>query len=309
MRGLRIELGRSRRRWQPTRRSARRWCWRARAAPGWATSTWWPTRLSAKGARGVDAPSLGELRSALSRHLPEYMLPAALVVLESMPLSPNGKADRKVLARIAPETLASASAERVAPRNALESFLAGLFAEECLESAAAEVGIEDGFFQLGGNSITGAILINRLQQELGEIVHVVTIFDHPTIAGLAALPGRRVPAGGGARGRNRRARPDRRGGRGAPGRPQTVVAEVARLVRRSSGRCRPRSRHCRESARGVRAVAAALGLDPAACDAGRPSGAVRAARSWSCSASIPSPSAATPSRGATPSAWRVCCGP
>jgi amino acid adenylation domain-containing protein len=137
---------------------------------------------------GVEVPALGELRGALSRHLPEYMLPAALVVLDAMPLSPNGKADRKVLAGIAPDTLATAGAERVAPRNGLERFLAGLFAQALpAGGAAGETGIHDNFFHLGGNSITGAILINRLQQELGVAVHVVTIFNHPTIAELAGF--------------------------------------------------------------------------------------------------------------------------
>ena len=52
--------------------------------------------------------------------------------------------------------------------------------------AASGVGIHDDFFELGGNSITGAILINRLQEKLGEIVHVVALFDAPTVARLAA---------------------------------------------------------------------------------------------------------------------------
>ncbi len=133
---------------------------------------------------GMAAPPLAELRSALGRHLPEHMLPASLVVLAAIPLSPNGKADRKALAQIAPDTVAGESGERVQPRNHLETFLAGLFAGVLRREG---FGVHESFFQLGGNSITGAILINRLQQELGEIVHVVTIFDHPTIAGLAGF--------------------------------------------------------------------------------------------------------------------------
>ena len=175
-----------------------------------------------------EAPSLAELRTALGRHLPEYMLPTALVVLEALPLSPNGKADRKALAMIAPETAAAAVAERVEPRNGFERFLAGLFAE-VLQMPA--FGVHDSFFQLGGNSITGAILINRLQQELGEIVHVVTIFDHPTVAGLATFLATEYP-----RAVERFAGAEALVEGGVERRVQqvgeSVVAEVDRLVRK-----------------------------------------------------------------------------
>ena len=139
---------------------------------------------------GSAAPALAELRAALARHLPEHMLPSALVVLEALPLSPNGKADRKALARIAPEAAAGGPAGSVAPRNDLEQFLAGLFAEVLQRRG---FGVHDSFFELGGNSITGAIFINRLQQELGEIVHVVTLFDHPTLDGLARFVAAEYP--------------------------------------------------------------------------------------------------------------------
>ncbi|HEY4591104.1 MAG TPA: amino acid adenylation domain-containing protein, partial [Thermoanaerobaculia bacterium] len=128
---------------------------------------------------GMAVPSLEELRQGLARSLPEYMLPSALVVLESLPLTASGKVDRKALP--APERMAEGARERVAPRTPLERSLAGLWSE-VLGIAGESIGVEDSFFQIGGNSITGAILINRLQQELGEIVHVVTIFDAPTIA-------------------------------------------------------------------------------------------------------------------------------
>jgi amino acid adenylation domain-containing protein len=128
-------------------------------------------------------PSLAELRERLARSLPEYMLPSALVVLEAMPLTASGKVDRKALP--APERAPAGERRRVAPRTELERFLAGLWSA-VLGLEAASIGVEDNFFQIGGNSITGAILINRLQRELGAIVHVVTIFDAPTIGQLAA---------------------------------------------------------------------------------------------------------------------------
>ena len=134
-----------------------------------------------------ETPSLAELREALGRSLPEHMLPAALVALEAMPLTPNGKLDRQALARIGPRDAIAPAGERVAPRTGLERFLAGLWRELLHATREPEPGVHDNFFELGGNSISGAILVNRLQQALGEIVHVVTIFDRPTIAGLASF--------------------------------------------------------------------------------------------------------------------------
>ncbi|HSG41053.1 MAG TPA: sulfotransferase, partial [Thermoanaerobaculia bacterium] len=121
-----------------------------------------------------------ELRSVLSRTLPEPLVPAVVVALPSLPLTPNGKVDRKALP--APET-AEAAHDFVAPRTELERFLAGLWREIL---SLEHIGVHDDFFSLGGNSITGAMFVNRLQRELGEIVHVVVMFDAPTVAQLAA---------------------------------------------------------------------------------------------------------------------------
>ncbi|HEX6901809.1 MAG TPA: non-ribosomal peptide synthase/polyketide synthase, partial [Thermoanaerobaculia bacterium] len=127
-----------------------------------------------------------ELREALSRSLPEPLVPAVIVALESLPLTPNGKVDRKALP--APE---AAARDFVAPRTDLERFLAGLYQEVL---GVERVGIHDDFFALGGNSITGAMFVNRLQKELGEIVHVVVMFDAPTVAQLAAWVVENCPA-------------------------------------------------------------------------------------------------------------------
>ncbi|HYN21699.1 MAG TPA: condensation domain-containing protein, partial [Thermoanaerobaculia bacterium] len=127
-----------------------------------------------------DELNLTDLRRHLSSFLPEYMVPSAFVVLPALPLSPNGKVDRKALP--APDTAAPADREFVAPRTPLEEHLAELWrAPLDLE----RIGIHDDFFALGGNSISGAVLINRLQEELGEIVHVVAIFDAPTVERMA----------------------------------------------------------------------------------------------------------------------------
>ncbi len=128
------------------------------------------------------APALNDLRETLAGSLPDYMLPSALVVLEKMPLTSNGKVDRRALP--APEASRSGlESAYVVPETNLERFLAGLW-QEILK--VSEVGVHDDFFALGGSSISGAVLINRLQEELGEIVQVVVIFDAPTVAEMAA---------------------------------------------------------------------------------------------------------------------------
>jgi len=137
-----------------------------------------------------ETPALADLRGFLAQSLPDYMLPSALVLLESLPLTPNGKVDRRALP--APETERPDSAGSVDPRTELEAFVAGLWREVL---RLEHLGIHDNFFALGGNSITGAVLINRLQQELGEIVQVVAIFDHPTVESLAGYLAAERPAG------------------------------------------------------------------------------------------------------------------
>jgi thioesterase domain-containing protein len=125
----------------------------------------------------------GTLRRALAERLPDYMLPAAFVYLDALPLTENGKIDRNALPE--PEAAGAIPTGRVPPRDALERFLASQFHEVLVLPAAQEVGTKEDFFELGGTSISSAIFIHRLQEALGEIVHVVTIFDHPTVAGLA----------------------------------------------------------------------------------------------------------------------------
>ena len=138
-----------------------------------------------------DDLSAVDLRAALLARLPEHMVPSAFVPLDNLPLSPNGKVDRQALARLRPESWAGGTGPGYAPpRTALESDLAGLWREA---AGTARAGIHDSFFELGGSSISAAILINRLQERLGEIVHVVAIFDHPTVAGFAAYLARDYP--------------------------------------------------------------------------------------------------------------------
>ncbi|HEX5760993.1 MAG TPA: amino acid adenylation domain-containing protein, partial [Thermoanaerobaculia bacterium] len=135
-----------------------------------------------------DTSLVPRLRTWLAATLPEHMVPSTFVVVDTLPLSPNGKVDRRALPE--PEVERSAG-ELTAPRTALEGLLAELFQEALRVDA---IGVHDSFFAAGGNSIQGAGLINRLQERLGEIVHVVAIFDAPTVAQLAALLEEKYPS-------------------------------------------------------------------------------------------------------------------
>ncbi|MCU0490000.1 MAG: amino acid adenylation domain-containing protein [Chloroflexaceae bacterium] len=134
---------------------------------------------------------ISNLQSRLRERLPDYMVPTAIVELEVLPLSPNGKLDRRALPR--PEqSNATASRPFVAPRNEVEQLLADMWAAHF---RLEQVSIHDSFFQLGGNSIQGAVFINGLQEQLGEYVSVVALFEAPTIAELASYLSKRHGAG------------------------------------------------------------------------------------------------------------------
>ncbi|QUI62930.1 amino acid adenylation domain-containing protein [Pseudoalteromonas sp. A22] len=120
-----------------------------------------------------------ELKLALSAALPEYMVPSHLTLIEHIPLTGNGKLDRKALP--APEL--QADNLYVAPRNALETQLCEIWQQVL---GLEQVGIEDNFFQIGGDSIVSIQLVSRLR-EAGLTVQVKEIFAAPTPARLAKL--------------------------------------------------------------------------------------------------------------------------
>ncbi|WP_164021363.1 non-ribosomal peptide synthetase [Pyxidicoccus trucidator] len=127
---------------------------------------------------GVDT---GMLRDALRATLPEYMVPSVFVMLESFPLSPSGKLDRKAL----PEPDAEATArtrEYVAPRNDTEGKLADIWAQVL---RMERVGIHDNFFELGGHSLLATQVVSRIRATLGVELPLGEMFAAPTVASLA----------------------------------------------------------------------------------------------------------------------------
>ncbi|MFE1763839.1 amino acid adenylation domain-containing protein [Streptomyces angustmyceticus] len=132
---------------------------------------------------GAAAPDLTALKDQLAEKLPEFMVPSALVVLDALPLTANTKLDRKALP--APEQQAE---HRSRPRSPQEEVLCALFADAL---GVPEVGIDDDFFLLGGNSLLAASLVSRIRAVLGSGLSVQALFTAPSVRGLS----RRLEAG------------------------------------------------------------------------------------------------------------------
>ncbi|QRK14210.1 LLM class flavin-dependent oxidoreductase [Archangium violaceum] len=130
-----------------------------------------------------ESPSVAELRHFLGEKLPEYMLPAAFVMLEKLPQTPNGKVDRKALP--APDLSGQhKGAGFVAPRDSMELQLAAIW-ESVLK--VQPVGVRDSFFQLGGHSLLAVQLMARIERQFGKRLPLATLFRAPTIEQLAIL--------------------------------------------------------------------------------------------------------------------------
>ncbi|MCP3962378.1 MAG: amino acid adenylation domain-containing protein [bacterium] len=135
-------------------------------------------------AAGKDLPKTAELREALKKSLPEYMVPALFVPVEAMPLTPNGKVDRKALPKPDPSLLRS-DTEYVAPRDETEEALAAIWSEVL---AVPRIGIDDNFFELGGDSLLVIRVVSKAKKvDLG--ITTRQLFQNPTVAQLAGQVG------------------------------------------------------------------------------------------------------------------------
>ncbi|SIT67630.1 amino acid adenylation domain-containing protein [Burkholderia sp. b14] len=128
----------------------------------------------------ADEPLASTLRAHVAATLPEYMVPSAFVRLDAFPLPPNGKLDRRALP--APDDAALAHQAYEAPQGELETTLASIWAELL---GVKQVGWHDSFFALGGHSLLAMRLISRVRTALGIDLAIRTLFEAPTLAGLA----------------------------------------------------------------------------------------------------------------------------
>ncbi|WP_445214848.1 thioesterase domain-containing protein [Brasilonema sp. UFV-L1] len=123
-----------------------------------------------------------ELREFLKEKLPEYMLPRAFVLLDSLPLTAHGKVDRLALETLNTPTNISTDKAFIAPRTPTESTLAKIWAEVL---NIERVGIYDNFFDLGGNSLLAVRLLERINKQFERDLSLSTLFLNPTIENLA----------------------------------------------------------------------------------------------------------------------------
>ncbi|HEY0736311.1 MAG TPA: amino acid adenylation domain-containing protein [Herpetosiphonaceae bacterium] len=136
-------------------------------------------RGSGQGGAGGEG-LIPDLRDFLQDRLPSYMIPSAFVLLDALPVTPNGKLDRKAL----PEPIHALNPEGIAPRDRWELHLARIW-QELLHSGP--LSIHDNFFRRGGDSLLAVRLVARIEQELGRQIPVARLVGAPTIAQIAAL--------------------------------------------------------------------------------------------------------------------------
>ncbi|NLG03538.1 MAG: amino acid adenylation domain-containing protein, partial [Clostridia bacterium] len=126
--------------------------------------------------------SVSEIRDRLSESLPEYMVPAYIMQIAAIPVTRNGKVDKKSL----PEIEGRAIREYIEPRNEIEEKICEIF-KEILN--VEQFGVKGNFFELGGHSLRATRLVNRIEAETGVKIALKDVFSHPTVEQLAVLAG------------------------------------------------------------------------------------------------------------------------
>ncbi|MBW8873670.1 MAG: amino acid adenylation domain-containing protein [Acidobacteria bacterium] len=145
-------------------------------------------------ARGADVPSPAEMRAHLQQLLPDYMVPAVFVTLAVMPLSPNGKVDRRALPAPVEGARADLEPPYVAPRNPVEEVLCEIWSGVL---GVERISVEDDFFELGGHSLLALQVLARLRGPFSIELPLAAVFDAPTVAAQAAVVTAAIQAGKG----------------------------------------------------------------------------------------------------------------
>jgi amino acid adenylation domain-containing protein len=143
---------------------------------------------------GAPRPAPAELKAFLAARLPAHAVPAGFAVLDALPLTPNRKVDRRALARI-DDSSREVTVDSTPPKTRAEKAIAGIVREVLSLDA---LGVDDNFFDLGGNSLLLVQVHGRLEKAFGRAIPMVALFNHPTVRSLAAHlgAGDAAPAGG-----------------------------------------------------------------------------------------------------------------
>jgi amino acid adenylation domain-containing protein len=128
----------------------------------------------------VDEINILEIRESLSKSLPDYMVPSLFIRLETMPLTPNGKIDRKALPE--PEGNIETTHEYVAPQNETEQKLAAIWSKVL---GVEKIGVYDNFFELGGHSLLATQVITKIRTEFKIEIPLKTLFEFTTICKIS----------------------------------------------------------------------------------------------------------------------------
>jgi acyl carrier protein len=142
----------------------------------------WRQYVNSPKAEDMRVELVSRLREALGRRLPEYMVPSAFVILDRLPLSSNGKLDRRALP--APELGEYADRDYEAPQGEVEKTLARIW-QETLRTD--RVGRHDNFFELGGHSLLSVSLIARVVDHFAIQLSALAVFQYPTVLQMAQV--------------------------------------------------------------------------------------------------------------------------